>query len=53
LQIYNPHREFVVALLKPGDRVDSFIGSAPLVGWWEELHTRTPYPTTEPDSHAA
>ena len=48
VQIYNPQREFVVALLKPGDRVDSFIGSAPLVGGWEELRTRTPYPTLEP-----
>ena len=38
---YDPGREFVVALLKPGDQVSVYCGRRPDIGWMSDLTTFT------------
>jgi hypothetical protein len=41
LQTYMPDREFVIVLLKTDGQFNSYLGTAPLMGWWANLHTDT------------
>ena len=41
LQEYDPHREFVVTLLKPEGQTSTHRGTAPEAGWWEDMETQT------------
>jgi hypothetical protein len=43
LREYNPHREFVVVLLKTNDQIRIHLGNAPLIGWWDSMTTNIPY----------
>ena len=43
LREYNPHREFVVVLLKTNDQIRIHLGDAPLIGWWDSMTTNIPY----------
>jgi hypothetical protein len=43
LREYNPHREFVVVLLKTNDKIRIHLGKAPLIGWWDSITTNIPY----------
>jgi hypothetical protein len=43
LREYNPHREFVVVLLKTNDKIRIHLGIAPLIGWWDSMTTNIPY----------
>ena len=43
LREYNPHREFVVVLLKTNDQIRIHLGIAPLIGWWDSMTTNIPY----------
>ena len=43
LREYNPHREFVVVLLKSNDQYRIHLGDAPPMGWWDSMTTNIPY----------
>ena len=43
LQEYDPSREFIVVLLKPGGRTGVYCGSRPPIGWMADLETKTRY----------
>ena len=43
LREYNPHREYVVVLLKTNDQIRIHLGDAPFIGWWDPMTTNIPY----------
>ena len=47
LREYNPHREFVVVLLKSNDKYRIHLGDAPPMGWWDSMTTNIPYPDSK------
>jgi len=43
LRDYDPDREFIVVLLKPGGNSNVYCERRPLLGWETNLRTQTPY----------
>jgi hypothetical protein len=43
LRDYNPDREFIVLLLKPGGQKDVYLYTRPPIGWEANLETMTQY----------
>ncbi|MBK8903078.1 MAG: hypothetical protein IPM53_17950 [Anaerolineaceae bacterium] len=41
LQEYNPHREFIVTVLKPNGQTSTYLETAPIMGWWDSMETQT------------
>ena len=48
LQQYDPHREFVVTLLKPEGQTSTHLEAAPTMGWWADMETQTAMAEREP-----